>query len=81
MTADYQENHAGGRSGYEAFWSQVDQVAIADVTATAPDRAQAALTYYFRDGRVVQEVTSYRLVDEGGLLKIAETEVLSSTQL
>ncbi len=81
MTADYQENHAGGRGGYEAFWSQIDQVAIADVMATAPDRAQATLTYYFSDGRVVQEVTSYRLVEEGGLLKIAETAVLSSTQL
>ena len=81
MTADYQENHAGGRGGYEAFWSQIDQVAIADLMATAPDRAQATLTYYFSDGRAVQEVTSYHLVEEGGLLKIAETEVLSSTQL
>ena len=81
MTADYQQNHAGGRGGYEAFWSAVAEVAIADVAATAPDRAQATLTYHFRDGRVVQEVTSYRFVDEGGVLKIAETEVLSSTQL
>ena len=80
MTADYQENHAGGRSGYEAFWSAISDVTVADVTASAPDRGQATLTYYFRDGRVVQEVTSYRLVDEGGALKIAETEVLSSAQ-
>ena len=81
MTADYQENHAGGRGRYEAFWSAVDALEIADVTASAPDRAQATLTYHFTDGRVVQEVTSFRLVDEGGALKIAETDVLSSTQL
>ena len=80
MTADYQENHAGGRGRYEAFWSDVAAVAISDVSATGPDSAQATLTYEFRDGRVVQEVTSYRLVDEAGVLKIAETEVLSSTQ-
>ena len=81
MTADYQENHAGGRGGYEAFWSNVASLEIADVTASGPDSGQATLTYHFTDGRVVQEVTSYRLVDEGGVLKIAETDVLSSVQL
>jgi hypothetical protein len=81
MTADYQENHAGGRAGYEAFWSDIAALEIADVTASAPDRAQATLTYHFRDGRVVQEVTSFRLADEGGTLKIADTVVLSSRQL
>ena len=81
MTADYQENHAGGRGAYEAFWSQIADVEITGVSATAPDRAEATLTYRFNDGRVVQEVTSYRLVDEGGTLKIAETDVLSSSQL
>jgi hypothetical protein len=81
MTADYQENHAGGRSAYESFWAAIAEVEIADVTAPAADRAQATLTYYFRDGRVVQEVTVYQLVDEGGNLKIAASDVLSSTQL
>jgi hypothetical protein len=81
MTADYQENHAGGRSAYESFWAAIAEVEIADVTAPAADRAQATLTYYFRDGRVVQEVTVYQLVDEGGDLKIAASDVLSSTQL
>ena len=81
MTADYQENHAGGRGGYEAFWSNVASLEVADVTASGPDSGQATLTYHFDDGRVVQEVTSYRLVDEGGVLKIAETDVLSSVQL
>lgn len=81
MTADYQVNHVGGREAYDAFWGDVASVAIADVTATGPDSAQATLTYTFTDGRVVQEVTAYRLVDEGGVLKIAETTVLSSTPL
>ncbi|WP_167136675.1 serine/threonine-protein kinase [Diaminobutyricimonas sp. TR449] len=81
MTADYQENHAGGRGAYEAFWEDIADVEVADVRASAPNRARATLTYYFRDGRVVQEVTAYRLEDEGGALKIAATEVLSSTQL
>lgn len=81
MTADYQENHAGGRGGYEAFWAGVSDVSVTDVTATGADSGQATLTYHFTDGRVVEEVTSYRFVDEDGVLKIAATEVLSSTAL
>ncbi|WP_461474142.1 serine/threonine-protein kinase [Microbacterium sp. HJ5] len=80
MTADYQENHAGGRGGYEAFWSQVAAVELSDVSASGLNRAQATLTYRFHDGRVVDEVTSFDLVDDGGLLKIAATTVLSSSQ-
>lgn len=80
MTADYQENHAGGRGGYEAFWSGVSDVTVAEVIATGPDAGQATLTYYFADGRVVDEVTAYRFVDDGGVLKIAATEVLSSAE-
>ena len=80
MTADYQVNHVGGRDAFDAFWSEVADVAIADVRASPPDGAQATLTYTFTDGRVVQEVTAYRLVDEGGVLKIAATEVLSSVE-
>jgi hypothetical protein len=80
MTEDYQVNHVGGRDAYEAFWGEITEVAIADVTATGSD-AQATLTYTFDDGRVVREVTAYRLVDEGGQLKIAASEVLSSTEL
>ncbi|WP_203579694.1 serine/threonine-protein kinase [Microbacterium hibisci] len=81
MTADYQENHAGGRGGYDAFWSQVAEVSASQVSATGPDQGQATLTYRFHDGRVVEEVTRYRFVDEGGVLKIAATEVLSSRGL
>ncbi|GGI47425.1 hypothetical protein BCL57_002122 [Agromyces flavus] len=81
MTDDYQVNHVGGRDAYGAFWSEVTDVAISAVTASSPNDAQATLTYTFADGRTVQEVTAYRLVDEGGALKIAATEVLSSTAL
>jgi serine/threonine protein kinase len=81
MTADYQVNHVGGRDAYGAFWGEVADVEITDVSASPPDGAQATLTYYFNDGSVVQEVTAYRLVDEGGVLKIAATEVLSSVEL
>ena len=79
MTADYQENHAGGRSGYERFWSAIDAVSVSDVTASPPDGARALVTYTYNDGRVVDELTAYRFADEGGVLKIADTDVLSSS--
>ena len=81
MTADYQVNHVGGRDAYGAFWGDVEQVEVVDVTGSPPDGAQTTLIYHFTDGSVVQEVTAYRLVDEGGVLKIAATEVLSSVGL
>jgi hypothetical protein len=79
MTGDYRQNHAGGRAAYERFWSRVAEVSVSDVQAAPPDRAEATLTYVFRDGRVVVERTAYRFADEGGELRIAATEVLSST--
>ena len=58
MTADYQENHAGGRGGYEAFWVDRRRAEVADVSASAPDQGEATLTYHFLTGSVVQEVTA-----------------------
>ena len=78
MTADYQSNHAGGRASYDSFWSKIEGVKVSDVEATPPNRVVATLTYSRSNGRVDIERTSYRLVDEGGRLKIADSEVLSS---
>ncbi|WP_425956719.1 protein kinase domain-containing protein [Xylanimonas sp. McL0601] len=78
MTADYQKNHAGGRSAYQAFWDNIARVSVRDVTPLPPDRAQATLTYSFRDGRVVVERTAFRFEEKGKKLRIAATQVLSS---
>ena len=81
MTASYQTNHAGGRQAYQRFWDAVDRISLADVKGMPPDSAQATLTYYFKDGRVVRERTAYGLVNEEGILKINSTTVLSSVTL
>ena len=46
-----------------------------------PRSAQATITYYFKDGRVVRERTAYGLVNERGQLKINSSTVLSSVTL
>jgi serine/threonine protein kinase len=81
MTASYQTNHAGGRQAYQRFWDAVDRISVADVRGIPPRSAQATLTYYFKDGRVVRERTAYGFVTEGGRLKINSTTVLSSVTL
>jgi serine/threonine protein kinase len=81
MTASYQTNHAGGRQAYQRFWDAISNITVADVRGIPPDSAQATLTYYFNDGRVVRERTTYGLVDEGGRLKINSSTVLSSVTL
>jgi eukaryotic-like serine/threonine-protein kinase len=78
MTADYQSRHAGGRTGYENFWRPVRRVTVHDVSGEPPDRATATITYYYRDGRAVHERTAYRLTNQRGALKIADSRVMSS---
>jgi eukaryotic-like serine/threonine-protein kinase len=81
MTASYQTNHAGGRQAYQRFWDAVDRISVVDVKGMPPDSAQATLTYYFKDGRIVRERTAYGLVNDGKRLKINSTTVLSSVTL
>jgi serine/threonine protein kinase len=81
MTASYQTNHAGGRQAYQRFWDAISKITVANVKGIPPDSAQATLTYYFKDGRVVRERTAYGLVNEGGRLKISSSTVLSSVTL
>jgi hypothetical protein len=57
----------------------VDTVRVSNVEPAPPSQAAATLTYNFRDGRTVVERTAYRLIDDGGSLRIAASTVLSSS--
>ena len=78
MTADYQTNHAGGRASYDAFWAPVTAVSATDVRAIGTDRVEATITYHRHGGTTVED-TTFVLVPEGGVLKIADSSVVSST--
>jgi hypothetical protein len=78
MTSNYQSRHAGGRSGYQRFWRQIGRVSASGVTGLPPGRAQATITYYYKNGKVVTERTGYGLVEQDGMLKISSSTVLSS---
>lgn len=79
MTTDYQQNHAEGRDSYEQFWSPVDKVEAEDITAAPPGKVQARIVYTYQDGTVTAEVTSFVLVQEDGVLKVADSTVISSS--
>jgi eukaryotic-like serine/threonine-protein kinase len=79
MTADYQTRHAGGRAAYERFWGGFSAVTATQVAGSSPSTATALLTYTRLDGSVIRERTTFGLVDEGGVLKIASSTVMSSS--
>ncbi len=78
LTANYQQNHAKGFSGYQNFWNAVARVTVRDVSAEGAGAVTATIDYFFKDGRVVEELTSYGLVAEDGLWKIDTSTVRSS---
>ena len=77
LTAGYQSGTSGGRKSYDSFWAQVDRVSVSKVDATPPSRVEASITYV-RGGRTEVDRTSFRLVREDGVLKIAASSVLST---
>ncbi len=78
MTRNYQQSHAGGFAAYQQFWGAIQRVTTSNVTAQPDGSVQATITYYYKDGRVVNEPTNFVLVNENGELKIADSTPLSS---
>lgn len=78
LTPQYQAGHSGGRQGYENFWGAIQRVSVSKTSATPPGNVEATITYTYKDGRVVEERTSYQLVSDAGVLKINDSSVLDS---
>ena len=75
MTADYQQNHAGGMAGYQSFWGGVASVQVTDVAATPPGTVVATITYHKKDGSTPVERTTFGLIQQDGMWKIASSSV------
>ncbi|WP_270886608.1 serine/threonine-protein kinase [Pedococcus sp. 5OH_020] len=66
---------AGGRAGYEAFWSGIDSVRVGDLQANpSAHTVLAALTYDRKSGGSSREIHQLTLVDSGGSLLIDKDE-------
>ena len=78
LTPRYQNGTAQNRQYFQSFWGAIQSVSTSSVTGSAPDAAQATITYTYKDGRVVVERTAYTLAPQDGTLKIDSSQVLSS---
>jgi serine/threonine protein kinase len=81
LTAAYQQNPAGGMTGYRAFWGQIQRVSVSNIVAQPPSTVTATIDYYYKNGQTVEERTRFGLVYTGGIWKIASSSVLSSRTL
>ena len=77
MTADYQTRVAGGRQAYQRFWDGFSTVTATEVSGSPPSTVTALITYTTKAGVVIRERTTFGLVDDGGVLKIARSTVTS----
>ncbi|MGI8680348.1 MAG: serine/threonine-protein kinase [Jatrophihabitans sp.] len=79
LTATYRTSTSGSKADYQTFWSAIRKVTTAKVVANPPGSVEATITYFYNDGRVVDEDTSFGLVKQGGIVKIDSSKVISST--
>ena len=77
MTTDYQTRVAGGRQAYQGFWDGFSKVTVTEVAGSPPSTATALITYTTKAGAVIRERTTFGLVNDGGVLKIARSTVTS----
>ncbi|HEU4999272.1 MAG TPA: serine/threonine-protein kinase [Lapillicoccus sp.] len=77
MTADYQTRVAGGRQAYQRFWDGFSKVTATEVVGSSPSTVTALITYTTKSGSVIRERTTFRMVPDGGVLKIAASTVTS----
>ncbi|MGN6743051.1 MAG: serine/threonine-protein kinase [Amnibacterium sp.] len=70
LTPSFQQGHAQGRAYFDSFWSRYSSVTASHVSGDAPDHATATLTYVAKDGTRTVERDTFRLVRQGGVLKI-----------
>ena len=78
LTAGYQQNTARGEANYKQFWNGVQSISLSDITASPPSTVVATLTYADKNGQTVVERTSFTLVQQGGIWKIANSSVITS---
>lgn len=78
MTADYQQNHAGGMKNYQAFWEKVRRVSISDLVVESPSTVLVTIEYDYTNGQDERDRTSITLVKQKGSWEIASSSVLGT---
>jgi eukaryotic-like serine/threonine-protein kinase len=67
LTAKFQNSPAGGKAGYERFWSGIRSVTASDASQTGENTVRVTLLYVRTDGSQSRELHNYTLVNENGM--------------
>jgi serine/threonine protein kinase len=78
LTPRYQASPAGGREGYQRWWSDKSAVAVSEVTPAGGNAVEATILYTYTDGHRIRERHRYFLVNQGGTWLIDTSSVLST---
>ena len=73
LTTKFQNGRAGGRATYDAYWASIQSVSASNAQDTGNDKAEATITYVYKDGRTATERTEFRFKQQDGVLKIDDT--------
>lgn len=71
LTPSFQKGKAKNWGVYQAFWHTVDHVDVTWVKGRPPHTATAHLVYYYKNGQVVAQTTTFTLRRQDGVVKIA----------
>jgi eukaryotic-like serine/threonine-protein kinase len=78
LTPKFQASPAGGKSGYDRFWSNIRTIEASDVAQTGANVVEVTLLYTYNDGHRIRERHSYTLVNQNGTWLIDTVDVVSS---
>jgi hypothetical protein len=71
LTSHFQKSRAKNWATYQSYWNSVDHVDVTSVQGQPPHTATANLVYYYKNGQVVAQTTTFQLQRQDGVLKIA----------
>ena len=75
LMPEYQRGEARNFASYQSFWSDISRVEVRVVDVKAPERIEATVTYYMKDGGVDgPERRSFEFVRDDGILKIKDSK-------
>jgi eukaryotic-like serine/threonine-protein kinase len=79
LTPKFQNSPAGGKSGYDRFWSKISSISATDIAQTGENVVEVTLLYTYNDGSRIRERHRYVLVNQNGTWLIDTVRVLSTS--
>jgi hypothetical protein len=79
LTPKFQNSPAGGKSGYDSFWSKISSVTASEAAQSGENVVEVTLLYIYNNGTRIRERHRYVLVNQNGTWLIDTVRVLSTS--